>query len=186
MRVLSCAIAMILLVACGSSAGDDSDVNRAAQAADLLLRWEGENYTNPSLLPTDGRFEFDGLATIALPINGERNDLIGDVHVTVNFGRPHNPINGEISNIGALGGQLNISGGAIDRSADPETTFTFGANLAGALTSGVDVMTVEGGLDGDFRGRNQDGMTGLIHGTVEGLLGRDIFDGTFAASQIDN
>ena len=56
--------------------------------------------------------------------------------------------------------------------------YTFGADVDGMLTNNGGEYVIDASLSGGFRGRNQDGVTGVVFGDITGPNGVDIFDGT--------
>lgn len=94
-------------------------------------------------------------------------------------------MSGSTSNFEGLTGDLTISGGYIDRGTDLDLDFTFDGAIGGTLGQGGDSYIIDGALVGEFRGRDQDGITGLIYGDISGPNGQDLFDGTLAATRND-
>lgn len=87
--------------------------------------------------------------------------------------------------VGLFDGVLTISDSHLDRSADPDTDFTYTTDLDGTLSLGGSSYDIEGTTRGEFLGRFQDGTQGVISGTVtvDGI--RDIFDGSYIAENAD-
>jgi len=74
---------------------------------------------------------------------------------------------------------------ALNRGADPDVDFTFDGALSGTLQTGSSAFDIDGNLLGEFRGRDQDGLTGVVSGTITGSDSQDIFDGSIAATRTD-
>ena len=179
------AMTILMLAACASAGDGTSAVSRAEQAARLYSDLSRENISNPALLPTSGTAQYAGLIALDLPIPNESAPHVGDIDLRVNFGSNRNPISGSATNFNGLSGSLTIASGAIDRGADPDEDYTFEAGLAGTLDGTSGAFVIDGTLSGDFRGRNLDGVTGVVYGDVTGPDGQVLFDGTFAGTQGD-
>ena len=121
--------------------------------------------------------------TLDLAIRGTTQSYIGDLDLTVEFSSASDRISGNLHIFDGLIGELDIANGTVDRCADKDVYYTFGADIDGTLTNsdGDDIIDVT--LAGDFRGRNQDGVTGVVLGDITGPNGVDIFDGTVAGAR---
>ena len=81
---------------------------------------------------------------------------------------------------------LSSSGdGGLARGTDLDLDFTFDGAIGGTLGQGGYSYIIDGALVGEFRGRDQDGITGLIYGDISGPNEQDLFDGTLAATRND-
>lgn len=177
--------ALSVLVGCSSSGGGSSAISRDAQAEAIAAAFAAENISDPTSLPNKGSATYAGFMTLGLPIDGDTTDRVGDLNLTVDFGAARNQVTGSVSNIDGLGGALAIRGGDIDRETNPKDDYTFGGSVTGDLTRTGDTFAINATIAGDFRGRNQDGVTGLVYGNIDGQDGQDLFDGTFAATRGD-
>lgn len=173
------------LAGCSSSSGGGDGMTRAERAAALEAALEEENISKPSALPVRGTASYTGFMTLGLPIGGETSDYVGDLDLQVDFGAARNQIAGTASNFDGLSGDLAISGGNIDQSTDTDIDYTFDGAVDGSFGYDGDSYTVDGSLVGEFRGRNQDGVTGVIYGDINGPDGQDLFDGTLAGTRDD-
>lgn len=153
-----------LLVACGSSQSAEN-FPRTTSAADLEASLSQENISDPSALPRRGVATYSGFMTLALPLDGPARDVIGDLDMRADFGAARNQISGSASNFDGMTGDLEIRGGDIDRGTDTRTDFTFDGSLTGTLAQNGDNYAIDGSLVGEFRGRNQDGLTGQVMAT---------------------
>lgn len=185
MKWLCSMAAMGLLAGCGSSGGQTSE-DRALDAAELEDTLAQENISNPAALPSNGTADYRGFMTLALPIGGAATDYVGDLDMVVDFGAPRNQVSGSVGNFDGLTGELSIGGGDVDRGTDVDVDFTFDGGLTGTLMQGADGYAVDGNIVGEFRGRNQDGLTGLVYGDIDGPDGQDLFQGSMAATRNEN
>ena len=177
--------AIVVLAGCGGRADVTDPVSRADQATALSDYWSGQNMSDPAQLPRGGSVKFVGLTTLGLPIGDTGGSYTGDLALTVRFGSRTNPVSGSIANLGNLDGDLQIGSGFLDRGADADVDYTFGAEVNGTLTSGDAAYVVDGDMLGDLRGRTQDGVTGIIYGDVTGPDGQALFQGSFAGDATD-
>lgn len=178
---LICAIGLVS--ACSSSGGVDSTQDRAATATALAASLAQDNFSNPDTLPTRGGATYAGFMTLALPLGAAAQDVVGDMTLAVDFGVKRDQVTGTASNFEGLSGSLDIAGGDLNRNADPDVDFTFGGDVTGTLSQSGDSYLIDANLEGDFRGRNYDGVTGLIYGDISGPAGQDIFQGSIAGSR---
>ena len=178
MRNWICVGALMLIVSCRGMGSGTDQASRADQAADLVDALLGENISDPALLPLTGRAVYAGFATLELAIAGTIQSYIGDLDLTVEFSGTGDPISGALHSFDGLSGALSIANGNLDRGANTDVDYTFGADVDGMLTNNGGDYVIDASLSGDFRGRNQDGVTGVVFGDITGPNGVDIFDGT--------
>ena len=169
--------------ACGSSSAVEDAISRADQAAALAAYLTGENVSNPNQLPMSGLAIYAGFSTLNLPIGGATQAYVGDLDLQVTFGGSRDQVTGGMSNFNGLTGTLEISGGRLDRGTDTDVDYTFDGDVTGTLGAGADSYTIDAGLVAEFRGRNQDGVTGVIFGDINGQNGVDLFDGTLVGAR---
>lgn len=176
------ALVSVLGVAAGcSSSGGNIDVtSRADQAADLADALIAENISDPTLLPVTGQAIYAGFGTLDLAIGGTTQSYIGDLDLTVGFSSTSDQILGTLQHFDGLTGVLDITNESLDRGTDTDEDYTFGADVDGTLTNSDGNYVIDASLAGDFLGRDQDGVTGIVFGDITGPNGVDIFDGTIA------
>ncbi len=180
MRIWVCFSVLLLAVGCGGTGQSTNPTSRADQAADLAAALLTENISDPALLPVTGRAVYAGFGTLDLAIGGTMQSYIGDLDLTVEFSGTGDPISGTLHSFDGLSGALSIANGNLDRGADTDVDYTFGADIDGTLTNSDGDYVIDASLSGDFRGRDQDGITGVVFGDITGSNGVDIFDGTVA------
>lgn len=171
------------LAACGDGDGDGEDGEGAsgfdeleARSDGLLNEVEDLSYTDPSTLPTTGAATYDGVVGLNFEAMPDRTlqgyDMAGELEMTVNFAGAGDQITGSADNFVGLGGEefsgaLIIDDGRIDRSADLEAEYTYGAEMAGELTAEDGTgWTVDTALDGDFAGRDHSHAFGDVTGSA--------------------
>lgn len=183
---------LIALMGCSAGSGGggtEEEVSRAAQNTALEDTLSATNITDPTNLPSTGVARYDGFMTARLPVldGGLRQEYLGDLTMKVDFAANKNQVSGRADGFAAgqevLGGSLRIRGGDLFRNTDTDTNFTFTGAVDGDLTRGADAYTIDAKIEGEFRGRDQEGVNGLLFGDIEGPLGQDIFDGTFVAEK---
>ncbi len=177
--------AISTLGACSSSGSGSEGPARADIAAALAAGLAQENISNPAALPQKGTAQYAGYMTLALPVSGATTDYIGDLDLAVDFGATRNQVSGSASNFTGLSGSLAITGGDPARDTDPDIDYTFDGAVTGDLGQGGDTYSIDGTLVGEFRGRYQDGITGIIYGDITGPTGQDLFQGSIAGSSRD-
>lgn len=175
-------IAFGLLAACSS--GEDGDgISRGDQAAALEAALSEENVSNPGALPMKGTASYAGFMTLGLPIGGAPQDFVGDLDMVVDFAANRDQVSGTATNFNGLTGSLWIASGDLDRATDTGVDFTFDGTVMGSLAQAGQSYDIDGNIAGEFRGRNQDGLTGVVYGAINGPDGQDLFDGSFAATR---
>lgn len=175
--------ALMLIVGCGGKGSGADQASRADQAVDLADAVQGENKSDPARLPVTGRAIYAGFGTLDLAIRGTTQSYIGDLNLSVEFSDTAEPISGTLHHFDGLTGALDISNGNLDRGANTDVDYTFGADVDGMLTHNGGDYVIDASLSGDFRGRNQGGVTGVVFGDITGPNGVDIFDGTVTGAR---
>ncbi len=177
----------------GASVTSGTALDRAGAAAQLDDRLTGANVSDPTRLPIVGRGEYNGYMRARLPTgpDGARVDYLGDLTIDVNFGAGFDQIRGQASgfkaaNNTALAGALAITDGNIYRDTDPTAAYSFDGDVDGTLTGGSSSYIIDAEIEGEFLGRNQDAVSGVLFGDVTGPAWQDIFDGSFAATRQEN
>ena len=170
------------LAACGGAAINPTTADRYLA---LVEQFEGIDPSNPSLLPTTESISYSGAAQVNMPTTSDPETYYGDMTLTVDFSTVRGGFLGDISGLtsdsNALSGELTIAGGRLDRSADPDDEYTYNATLNGVLTQEGTDYDVEGALNGEFLGRDQEGAQGVLSGSVTANGDRDIWDGAYIA-----
>ena len=83
------------------------------------------------------------------------------------------------TNNATYSGSLGITNGVIERNADPDVVFTYGADLNGALDGAGQQLDVAGNLTGDFFGDGWQMTGGGVAGTITSDFGTDSMFGIF-------
>ncbi len=189
MRSIIGMICGVALAGCSTGSGSGGEtLSRSEQAQELEATLSATNVTEPANLPTSGATTYAGFMTAGLPTGagGARTEYLGDLSLTVDFAANRNQVRGRAKNFAdgnnRLTGQLNIRNGDLFRNTVIDENYTFTGNVKGTLGKGSDDYVVDAEIAGEFRGRNQEGVSGLLFGDVEGPAGQDIFDGSFFAA----
>lgn len=154
----------------GGSSSGQGPLQDALEEAESLLAFVNPLGVTPTAdLPMSGSATYDGF--IAFSGVGVDESFIGDLSLDVNFA--NNSISGSATDFldnseNAYTGTLVVDGGAIDRSADPQTDVQFDADIGGTLADGGASRTIDGELKGYFVGSNQSAVVGSVSGTVGG------------------
>lgn len=185
-----------VLAACGSSDdGDDGAGFDELEARSDELRNEVQDlsFTDPSSLPTTGAATYEGVVGLNLESIPDDTlqgyDMAGELEMTVNFAGAGDEVTGKADNFVGVDGEefdgaLIIDDGSIDRTADPETGNTFGAQMAGELTAEDGTSwTVDTGLEGDFAGADQSHAFGEVTGSACTDSACTEVDGGFVAAR---
>lgn len=192
-RPLTALALLAALAACSEDGGDGGFPTRferqVAERDAILDAANDEAFTAEGALPT-GTAVYDGVIVLTDDSDASYG-LAGDLTLTADFAGLD--LGGQITNVAdsegqAYGGTLdvgedydNVSG--INPSADPATDDVFSANFGGTLTAGLDSWTVDGSLEGDFRGPNGEYAVGTAAADLclAGTLDCTAFSGTLAA-----
>ncbi len=182
--------AILALAGCSSGGGGGGEaLSREEQAETLSATLAAVNVSEPADLPTTGAASYAGFMTAGLPTGagGARREYLGDLTMNVDFAAPRNQVSGRADNFTAgndrLNGRLQITGGDLFRNTVIDENFTFTGDVDGTLSQNGRQFVIDAEIAGEFRGRNQEGVSGLLFGDVEGPEGQDIFDGTFVAEK---
>lgn len=175
-------MALICLIRCGSSDASTTTSSRADLAATQAIELSGMNNSDPALLPVMGQPVYAGYATLDIPGLGAQ---IGDLDLAVTFGTTQGTVSGEIGQFDDRDGSLSIGGGRLLRGADPRTGVAFGADLDGTLTDASGDWHIDGEINGDFRGRDHDGITAVVSGAVDHDDQQNILDGSVTGVRTD-
>ncbi|MCB5198130.1 hypothetical protein LGQ03_02650 [Loktanella sp. TSTF-M6] len=183
-------IPFFIFAACGGGGGGDDDAgpDRFAVADRLESRLAEQDVSDPGTLPVTGRANYTGFMRAGLPTGagGARVEYLGDLRMDVNFGAARDEVAGSATGFqtGAgdrLSGTLTISDGDLFRDTDPDENYTFTGDVDGTLKRGADSYRIDAEIEGEFKGRDREGVSGLLFGDVRGPDGQDVFDGSFAA-----
>lgn len=162
----------------------------AAEQDELFAETATRDLTDPSTLPQSGTAQYDGVIGLTTTEQtGDTRLMLGDLSLSVDFAQDGNAISGTATNFARengrhLQGELEISGGSLDRRADPGLEPTYRGEIDGRLTDGQGRgQTFSGDLSGDFVG----GSHGYTQGTTEGTVrqsGPDAeFEGVFVGQK---
>jgi hypothetical protein len=177
-------IIILFLAACGGGTGpagpgQESFAQSQGRVAEM-------GFTYGAALPQSGVAQYQGRAQLNLPLQGGAQNHEGALALRIAFDGIGDPVTGQISGLrsaaGPVTGQLQISGGAIDRQADTRNDYQFTANIAGNLAQGGQVWQTSAQLAGDFHGSAAQAVSGVIYrGAIRqgGMI--DLFDGAFVA-----
>ena len=172
----------------GGGGGTPRDPSGLAQ--DLDGRLETLEVSNPALLPTQGRAEYNGYMRARLPTgeDGALLQYLGDLNLDVNFAAARDQIAGSATGFATggsrrLDGTLQISQGDIYPTTDPQAAYSFDGDVTGDLTDARGTYVIDGSIEGEFLARDQRAVSGLVFGDVTGPDGLALFDGTFAAEK---
>ena len=130
-----------------SSSGDLGEVGLAAQES--LDAFSNASFTAASSIPDTGSAKYFGHLTLGTPQDG----ALGEISMNIEFNNA--AVSGQANNFvdetaTPIGGQFEISGGSINRNADPELDWQFEVSLDGNLEwNGIDSSSY-GQLVGDF------------------------------------
>ncbi|MEY1555085.1 hypothetical protein AB3Y40_05570 [Yoonia sp. R2331] len=188
MRFTTYVLTVLALAGCSTGGSNSGTLSRSAQAADLEETLSATNITNPATLPTTGSTTYQGFMTAGLPTGagGARTEYLGDLTMNVDFAASRDQVTGTARNFAAgndqLTGVLIIRQGDLFRNTNTSQNFTFTGDVNGTLKQGVSAFVIDAEIAGEFRGRDQEGVSGLLFGDVTGPAGQDIFDGTFFAA----
>lgn len=174
------AIALVLLIAasCGPSGGTTSMRLSAAQqleqaAARQLLLASGETYTPFGDIPTTGAVQYDGffLARLSDDEDSLTDTLSAEMEAEIDFSATE-MLTGRTQAIydatgNLMEGQLDLTGGLLDRNGDPTLDATFFFLGVGDLVdhSGRTLETLIN-FEGDFRSSRASVVAGALSGRV--------------------
>ena len=140
-------------------------------------------FTDPTTLPTSGGATYDGLMSL--------ENLVGEMTMTADFA--DDAISGSVTNFiidddTAVLGTLDIGSGAIDRTADTDTAYTFAADLTGELSIEEEdgAYDIVGTILGDFTGPDHEYVEGSVIGTANHTINEEDtndFSGHFGGEQ---
>ncbi len=167
-------VAMLWIAGCGTSGSQGGTGTLSEQASLMMQVQSGENISDPSTLPTSGRARYAGYSTLDLPQIGAQT---GQMDLLVRFGDFGGSVTGSMHNFENLNGILQIGDGRLFRGADVGVDYLLGADVTGTLDDASGIYVIDAELAGDLRGRFQDGVTGVVFGTVTHAGVDVIFEG---------
>lgn len=168
----------LLLASCGTQVIEQADridafEHMMSDVGHMVQKYQPISFTEMTSLPTTGAAAYAGYVN---GIMSNRTDsvpdaFVGRISVQVAFDEA-NMVSGTAGDFlddqgFSLAGNLNLSGGRLDRMGDPasDPTFTFNGN--GHLTDrDGQVLTVTSSFQGDFLGGTGEGIGGDILGKV--------------------
>lgn len=188
-------IGSLVLAACGGAGIPDDErpqspaksyVEYQAQAVALHSQWDLAGATDPSTLPFGGSAHYDGVVELRFQTSAGDLFMDGGLHLDVDFAA--NQISGNAGSFvqqdeNPVSGSLAISGGVIDRGANPAVEYTYSAIIAGTLTTSTDSFVVGGDIHGDFLGAAQQSVAGIVAGNAQSNMGVGYVFGDFIAEQ---
>ncbi len=176
MKCISSICTMALVAACGGGSGGDSG---AEKYSDLRATYFSINnqidFNAPitaSTLPTTGSANYEGSIYINTPGN---ITVAGELELAFDFANAD--FDGKATDIVdsdgyQYDGELDVTNGFIDRSADPNTSYAFIGDIDGTVTDPDDnAYTLDAFIVGDFFGNNEEYVAGVIRGDVDSDLG---------------
>ena len=182
-------VCIVAVSGCGGGGGG-APRDPSGSAQDLDDRLETLEVSNPALLPTQGRAEYNGYMRARLPTgeDGALLQYLGDLNLDVNFAAARDQIAGSATGFATggserLDGTLRIAQGDIYPTTDPQVAYSFDGDVTGNLTDARGTYIIDGSIEGEFLGRDQRAVSGLVFGDVTGPDGLALFDGTFAAEK---
>jgi hypothetical protein len=192
LRTSALVLALVALAACGGSgtpvpddpppppapAPDPLTFSQLENSADDLdNKYDTVAFSDEANIPLSGSAGYEGPFTFDFrnAFDSDENEVNGTGDLTFNFARG-DALSGQISDLVRedgtdVSGSLSLNNSSIDRSSGTFATSSaresVSANLTGILTfSDGDVATVNGSMDGDFKGPNREGFTGDIDGSI--------------------
>lgn len=177
---------LILLSACSGASVSSSDALSSSDAQEL-------DPTDTLALPSSGTAIYRGFLALQLPSapepGSDRAAYTGSMALSVDFGLASGQLSGTAEGFrgpsdAELLGRLFITDGTIDLATDVATDYTFEAGVSGTLDGdGLRNSVVTGTMTGDFIGGDAALVSGVVYGSVTTVLGVDVFDGSFAATE---
>lgn len=160
--------------------------NYQEQMDDLHRAWDGVDISVPADLPYGGGATFNGVMGLTVETAAGALAINGALRVNADF--TSNSLSGDVrdlvdQNENRLDGNLAITSGVLNRSANIGTDYTFGANIGGTLSGATETYTLLGDLSGDFHGPSYLATSGVVAGLVTSGFGTGYLFGSFIAGQ---
>lgn len=155
-------------------------------ATDAALRasYVSAPYADPASLPGSGSATYDGVMTLDAGLASGNLAMTGALALTAQFATStisgHADAFRDAANR-AYTGQLSLSNGVIDRGADPNSAYTFSADLAGTLSGNGATLAMTADLSGDFLDVNAQAVAGVVSGSTVSGGHRGYLYGDFVA-----
>lgn len=182
-----------MLASCGGDGGPGiatvppvTYADYAGQDAALRSTWAAAPPTDPASLPVSGSASYAGVMVLDAEVVSGVLPLTGALGLQADFASA--TMSGQArgfrdaSNT-AYQGQLVLANGVLDRGADINSAYTFGADLAGVISGGGDSFDVTATLQGDFLDAGQQAVSGVVTGSAVSSFGTGFIYGDFIASQ---
>lgn len=212
MRPLTALVLAATLAGCGGGGGGDSptvgpnapdnagtitpvETGPRAAATALLEKWAPVDpplYTALADVPVSGSASYDGYlyGELANGSDAITDSVIGELTLSVDFDPDDTAFSGSVRDFidadgGDLTGNLQISGGALDRSGNAADDATIRRVAADGVLTDAQGRALEIGLklEGDFLGSDHDAIGGEVLGSVTTDGATQDFDGGFIAER---
>jgi hypothetical protein len=161
-------LAAVTLSACDTTLTDDSatvdDYNAMAIAYnDVRAEVQSLPWSTSADMPTTGSATYTGYATVLMDTPTD-SMMVGDARLTADFDR--STLTGNLNNfVGTVNGSdyANYSGslGLTNGEIGIASASALGADISGTLTSNTDRVTINGGVQGNFRSDGPINAAGL-------------------------
>ncbi len=189
------AISLGVLVSCGSGGGNSglppttpstSYAEFGAKAVVLHNAWDAVAFSGPGTLPASGSAAYAGVMQLTLETGAGALKMDGAMTLTSNFSS--NSLSGTARNFVdqnefSYSGNLAITGGVLNRTANTGLEYTYSAIINGSLSGNAEVFGISGDLSGDFRGLNYGAISGVVAGSATSSFGIGYMFGDFIAEQ---
>ncbi|MGJ8589497.1 MAG: hypothetical protein ACSHXW_15200 [Yoonia sp.] len=147
-------------------------ITRSADA--LFDSFQSTTFSDPYLVPSAGTADYAGyfLGQLANTDDNLTDSITGEMVITVDFAAT-DMISGTVFGIlddngDALSGQIDLTGGALDRNVDPNVDATLSFEGDGVLTDfNSNSINLDLVFEGDFLGPDSNGISGNILGRAE-------------------
>ena len=163
------------LAACGLN--DDKYVDVERDALEAVDRVIALGISEASGIPTADTAQYSGYMGAT---DWAGNAIVGEMSMSINFasdevsGSARGFVDTDDIN---YNGSLEISGGSINRSADPVTEWQLQADVGGVISDGEQNTLVQAIMLGDFHGDTQQGILGVLEGTATNREGTAVLSG---------
>jgi len=182
--------------ACGGS-GSSTDAQLAelnalnASADAMIERFQPVSFTDPNMVPAVGTANYAGyfLGQMADTDDSLADTLTGEMALQVEFAAT-SMVSGTVFGIldengDEVTGQIDLSGGVLDRDGDPNTDATFGFEGDGTLTDiNSNTIILDLVFEGDFLGTDASGIAGDILGRADSGGTSQAIGGAFIAEVV--
>ncbi|EBA11809.1 hypothetical protein RCCS2_17811 [Roseobacter sp. CCS2] len=189
----------IFTSACGGSGSSSTDpqlaeLNALYVSADAMIeRLQPVAFTDPSMAPISGTASYAGyfLGQMANTNDNLSDSLTGEMDIRVDFADTE-MVSGTVFGIlddngDAISGQIDLTGGILDRDGDPNVDATLSFEGNGMLTDiNSNNINLDLVFEGDFFGADVAGVAGNILGRAESNGTSQAVGGVFIAEVPDS